>query len=57
MRSAAEYQHKADECRRLAGARQDSFEREALLRIVAQWERLAQYKVEKEAGEPVLGNG
>jgi hypothetical protein len=41
---AEDYQKLADRCRQEAAAVQDLAEREALLRIAAQWEMLARYK-------------
>jgi hypothetical protein len=41
---AGDYQKRADRCRQEAAAVQDLAEREALLRIAAQWEMLARYK-------------
>lgn len=49
MPSSNEYLRHAEESRRLAAQSSDERERETLLRIAAQWEVLAQYKVKKEA--------
>jgi len=48
--TAEEYRRSAEECRRLAGETPDKVERTTLLRMAAQWERLAEYKAKKEAG-------
>lgn len=47
MPIAEQYRRKAEECRKLAEHAGDEFEREALLRMAAQWERLALYKEER----------
>ena len=49
MPTADHYRKSAQECRRIAGEAQDSHERETLLRMAAQWERLAEHKARKEA--------
>ena len=49
MPTSKHYRHSAEECRRLAREAHDEFEREALLRMVAQWERLADHKAKREA--------
>jgi hypothetical protein len=49
--TADHYRKSAQECRRIAGEAQDSHERETLLRMAAQWERLAEHKARKEAEE------
>jgi hypothetical protein len=49
MASAEHYRKSAQECRRLAGLASEREEREALLRIAVQWERLAEHKARKEA--------
>ena len=47
MPIAEQYRRKAEECRKLAEHAGDEVEREALLRMAAQWERLALYKEER----------
>jgi hypothetical protein len=49
MASADHYRNSARECRKAANETADKDEREALLRIAAQWKRLAQHKARKEA--------
>jgi len=44
MPTADHYRKSAQECRRIAGEAQDSHERETLLRMAAQWERLAEQR-------------
>jgi hypothetical protein len=51
MPTSEEYRMKAQECRRLANESRDQVEREALLRMAAQWGRLADHKGRKEAEE------
>jgi ribosomal protein S15P/S13E len=43
------YRQSAQECRRHAYEAKDTHEREALLRMAAQWDRLADHKARKEA--------
>jgi hypothetical protein len=50
MPTSEDYRRKAAETRQLATATQDVWERESLLRMAAQWERLAEHKAKKEAG-------
>jgi hypothetical protein len=49
MPTAEQYRKSADQCRRVAGNTEDRHEREALLRIAAQWDRLAEHKQRKKA--------
>jgi hypothetical protein len=49
MPTAEQYRKSADQCRRVAGNTEDRHEREALLRIAAQGDRLAERKERKEA--------
>jgi hypothetical protein len=49
MPSADHYRQSAQECRRHADEAHDWHEREALLRMAAQWDRLAEHKARKEA--------
>jgi hypothetical protein len=49
MPTAEQYRKSADQCRRVAGNTEDRHGREALLRIAAQWDRLAEHKERKEA--------
>jgi hypothetical protein len=49
MPSADHYRYSAQECRRHAEEAKDTHEREALLRMAAQWDRLADHKTRKEA--------
>jgi hypothetical protein len=51
MPSSGHYKSSAEECRRLAEEAHDEVERETLLRMAAQWERLAAHKTKIEAGE------
>jgi hypothetical protein len=44
MPTSEQYRKSADDCRRLAEEAEDPGEREILLRMAAQWERLAAYK-------------
>jgi hypothetical protein len=44
MPTPEEYRKSAEECLRLANETQDAKEREILLRMAAQWGRLADYK-------------
>ena len=47
--TSEEYRRHAEETRKHAAKTQDLWEREALLRMAAQWERLADHKARKEA--------
>jgi hypothetical protein len=49
MPTSEQYRQKAEECRQLAKDTHDQVEREALLRMSAQWARLAEHKGRKEA--------
>jgi hypothetical protein len=49
MPTAEQYRKSAEQCRRAASNTADRHEREALLRIAAQWDRLAEHKDRKEA--------
>ena len=49
MPSANHYRQSAHDCRKAATESADKDEREALLRIAAQWDRLADHKARKEA--------
>lgn len=49
MPTAEDYRNSAHECRSHAREAQDRQEREALLRMAAQWDRLAEHKARKEA--------
>jgi hypothetical protein len=49
MPTAEQYRKCAEQCRRVAGDTTDREEREALLRIAAQWDRLADHKRRKNA--------
>jgi hypothetical protein len=51
MPTPADYRKHALDCRQLAAATADRFEREALLRMAEQWTRLAEHKARKEAEE------
>ena len=48
MPTAGEYSRRADETYVLVEQTQDIWEREALVRIAAQWKRLAAYKTDRE---------
>jgi hypothetical protein len=48
MPTADHYRRSAEECRRHAHETRDTHEREALLGMAAQWDRLADYKKERE---------
>ncbi len=52
MPKSEEYRKSATECLRLAEEAHDPQEREILLRMAAQWERLADYKAQLENPEP-----
>jgi len=49
MPTSQQYRQKAEGCQRLAKDTRDQVEREALLRMAAQWGRLAEHKERKEA--------
>jgi hypothetical protein len=49
MPTAEQYRATAQQCRRVAGRTEDRDERAALLRIAAQWDRLADHKARKDA--------
>jgi hypothetical protein len=49
MPTAEQYRKSAEQCGRVAGQTEDRLERESLLRIAAQWDRLADHKARKEA--------
>jgi hypothetical protein len=49
MPTSEDYRRRAAETRHLATATQDIWEREALLRMAAQWERLAEHKAKRNA--------
>jgi hypothetical protein len=49
MPTSDNYRQNAEECRRHATEVHDRHEREALLRMAAQWDRLAGHKARKEA--------
>jgi hypothetical protein len=51
MRSVEHYRKRAQECRRVANQTSEREEREALLRIAVQGERLAENEACKEAEE------
>ena len=48
MPTSKDYKRSAEECRRLAEQAHDQIEREALLTMAAQWDRLAEYKAKTE---------
>lgn len=48
MPTAERYRQSAQECRRLADLARDRDERETLLGMAAQWDRLAEHKARKE---------
>jgi hypothetical protein len=50
MPTSREYLRHAEDSRRLAAQTGDLTERESLLRIAAQWVRLAQHKAKREVG-------
>jgi hypothetical protein len=50
MPTSEDYRQSAEECRRLAEQAHDDVERDALLMMAAQWDRLAAYKAKAEAG-------
>jgi hypothetical protein len=49
MPTAEDYRKSAQECRSHAKESHDTHERETLLRMAAQWDRLAEHKARKEA--------
>jgi hypothetical protein len=49
MPTAEQYRKSAEQCRLAAASTRDREEREALLRIAAQWDRLADHKRRKDA--------
>jgi hypothetical protein len=49
MPTSGEYRKSAHECRLHAREAHDTHEREILLRIAAQWERLSEHKARKES--------
>ena len=51
MPTSEHYRKSAEECCRHAKDTRDSVERETLLRIAAQWGRLAEHKARKESEE------
>ena len=51
MPTSEHYKHSADECRRLAKDAHDDIEREALLKMATQWDRLAEHKAKIEGRE------
>jgi hypothetical protein len=48
MPTSGEYRQSADECRRLAEQAEDEHERETLLGMPQQWDRLAEHKAKFE---------
>jgi hypothetical protein len=51
MPTSEHYRKTAEECRRHAKEADDIVERETLLRMAAQWDRLAEHKARKESEE------
>jgi len=49
MPTSEHYRKSAQECRRHAKETSDRLERETLLRMAAQWDRLADHKARKES--------
>jgi hypothetical protein len=49
MPSAEQYRTGAEQCRKAAAKTDDRLERESLLRIASQWDRLAEHKARKLA--------
>jgi hypothetical protein len=49
MPTSEQYRESAGECRKHARETHDTHEREALLRMAAQWDRLAEHKGRKES--------
>jgi hypothetical protein len=56
MPTSEDYKRSAEECRRLAQQAHDDIEREALLRMAAQWDRLAQHKAKVEGRQGLLNS-
>ena len=52
MPTAEQYRRSAEQCRRVANGTEDQTEREALRRIAAQWDRLADHKEGRESEKP-----
>jgi hypothetical protein len=51
MPTSEEYRRSAEKCKQLALESQDRFERDALLKMAAMWDRLANYKSDLENEE------
>jgi hypothetical protein len=51
MPTSEQYRQKAEECRRLAREAHEQAERDALLKMSAQWDRLADHKLRQEMKE------
>jgi hypothetical protein len=49
MPTSDHYRKSAEDCRRHAHEARDTLERETLLRMAAQWDRLGEHKARKEA--------
>jgi hypothetical protein len=49
MPTSEHYRKSAEECRTHARETHDTHEREALLRMAAQWDRLAEHKARQES--------
>jgi hypothetical protein len=49
MPTSEHYRQSAQECRSHARGTDDTHERETLLRMAAQWDRLAEHKARKES--------
>jgi hypothetical protein len=49
MPTSEQYRKSAEDCRRNAKEAHDVHERETLLRMAAQWDRLAEHKARKES--------
>jgi hypothetical protein len=49
MPTSGEYRQSADECRRLAEDAEDQDERDTLLELAHQWDRLAEHKANLES--------
>jgi hypothetical protein len=49
MPTSEHYRKSAEDCRRSAKEAHDVHERETLLRMAAQWDRLAEHKARKES--------
>ncbi len=52
MPTAEQYRRSAEQCRRGANSTEDQTEREALRRIAAQWDWLADHKERRESEKP-----